>query len=169
MTTRQCGDCSACCYTHGVEEINKPKYTACAQQCISGGCLIYQQKPDSCTRFECAWHEGIIGNEEHRPDITGLVFWSMHPSNWRRGFKTLNVIEGEDDAHLTPQGQAFMKNVLSQGWVLILRSRTTKPMLQYHINRAVPGIEYLVEELVDASYMVQTINTPLLQTELVSA
>lgn len=161
MSQRSCGECSACCFTHEIEALKKPTRTACQHMCNEGGCAIYDSKPEECTRFECAWLEGLAGEDSHRPDQNGLVVWSMHPSRWRRGFKTLNVMESADDAHATPAGQALLRSLLTDGWVLILRSINTQPMLQYHINREVSGVEYLIEELVDVGYMVNSVTMPL--------
>src|SRR5215467_5616318 len=54
---RRCGECSLCCFTLGIEAIDKPKGTWC-QHCkpsTGGGCKIYKERPEPCRRYACAW------------------------------------------------------------------------------------------------------------------
>lgn len=69
--SRKCGECRACCYTHGVEQIQKPAWQHCLHECQQG-CAIYQSRPSSCRNFECIWLQGRF-EEGDRPDQTGIV------------------------------------------------------------------------------------------------
>ena len=68
---RVCGECTACCTTHGIREINKQAAEKCEHVC-KAGCSIYQDRPESCRGYECAWLQGMFG-EDVRPDKCGIV------------------------------------------------------------------------------------------------
>lgn len=158
---RSCGECSACCYTLAVEELEKDSRTPCKHQCASGGCSIYDEKPESCTRFVCSWLEGVV-EESYRPDVTNVVVWSMHESRYEYGFKTLYVMESADRACETEVGKALLRSLLQDGWVLIVRSYVTRPIVQWHVNLAVPGIGAYVERLIDQGKAVVSVNIQIL-------
>lgn len=71
---RSCGPCRACCFTHGVSELSKSERQACPHVLAGGphGCGIYETRPASCRRFECAWLEGHFEDGD-RPDRLGVV------------------------------------------------------------------------------------------------
>lgn len=69
---RQCGDCQVCCEVMGITAIDKPHHTRCPHQCPTG-CAIYSSKPDECTDYSCMWRDGLIGDDSHRPDRSGLL------------------------------------------------------------------------------------------------
>jgi Fe-S-cluster containining protein len=70
----ECGDCQACCYTHGVhdEEFDKRHFKPCIHQCPSG-CAIYESRPSVCRDYHCWWKTGKFGKHKNRPDKLGLV------------------------------------------------------------------------------------------------
>jgi hypothetical protein len=115
----------------------------------------------------CAWLDGHVLDEAHRPDKTEVLVWSMHPSRYEMGVKTLNVMEVTDGACERPLGKALIRSLLSEGWILVVRSAITRPMLQWYVNQAVPGIEPVIEHLVDRGRMVQSMTVPLLHEVLV--
>jgi hypothetical protein len=55
---RKCGECTLCCTTQRVPELEKPGYTACQFCEIKKGCKIYDTRPKSCRDFDCAWLQG---------------------------------------------------------------------------------------------------------------
>jgi len=71
---RECGTCTACCTVLAVAELQKPARWACDHvDCAS--CGIYEQRPQACRDFNCAWLRGAIaGDESLRPDRLGLMF-----------------------------------------------------------------------------------------------
>lgn len=76
----QCGVCTACCFTHAVEEIGKPMFTRCPHlgpvEALGGreGCTIYDDRPQACRKFACSWLKGIFGREaKNRPNNLGIV------------------------------------------------------------------------------------------------
>jgi hypothetical protein len=79
LRPNHCGTCTACCDTESVHEIGKPSYSVCEHVC-SGGCGIYQDRPQSCRDYTCCFLAGLLGNDSDkwRPDNCGLLF-SMTP------------------------------------------------------------------------------------------
>jgi hypothetical protein len=71
---RQCGTCTACCTVLAIAELQKPARWACCH--LAGDhCGIYEQRPQSCRDFNCAWLRGAVaGDESLRPDKLGLLF-----------------------------------------------------------------------------------------------
>ena len=69
-TNRSCGDCSACCTSKGVAEINKSPGVTCPH--LGFGCAIYETRPPSCRSYQCYWLQGNL-DEEARPDKIGFV------------------------------------------------------------------------------------------------
>jgi hypothetical protein len=79
---RECGTCTACCTVLVVAELHKPARWAC-DHVNCRGCGIYENRPQSCRDFNCAWLRGeiprqitgqISGDESHRPDKLGVMF-----------------------------------------------------------------------------------------------
>lgn len=82
MTTRDCGECVACCVSPEIEEIGKPWKEPCPNLAATevspsrlpgcNNCTIYADRPSPCMEYNCAWIEGY-GNEEDRPDRCGVL------------------------------------------------------------------------------------------------
>lgn len=69
---RNCGNCTACCFTHPVAEINKTAFSNC-ENCEAGkGCKIYENRPQGCRSFACQWKLGNF-HQIKRPDKSGVV------------------------------------------------------------------------------------------------
>ena len=67
---RECGECTLCCLVPAVPEIAKPINTMC--KFCDKGCTIYEDRPDSCRAFDCAWLMGAM-DEDMRPDKSHVV------------------------------------------------------------------------------------------------
>ena len=70
---RVCGNCTACCKTHGVFVLAKDSGTWCQHCNIGNGCQIYNERPTECQEFKCAWLNGKAGGSNYRPDKIGIV------------------------------------------------------------------------------------------------
>lgn len=154
MTTRSCGDCSACCHTFAVEEIDKARHSGCTNQTIKGGCSIYATRPESCRKFKCAWLSGELEAPE-RPDQAGFISYVPAPYQWRKGHKTIVVIESSEGETTEARRRAHVQLLHQLGFPLVhLHSLATKPEIEWHINAAVEGVEAVWEDLVDSGYAV---------------
>ena len=96
---RQCGDCTACCVTANVPELQKLEYTPCKHLCGTG-CAVYPDRPTTCRLYQCLWllnHKKAPLDDEMRPDRWGLVLdveetnnglylrvWEVSPGAWDR-------------------------------------------------------------------------------------
>ncbi len=72
-----CGACNACCIIPAVPELGKPFYARCEHlaSAPAQGCGIYDQRPDVCRKYRCAWHLNVMGNRlDRRPDQSGILF-----------------------------------------------------------------------------------------------
>lgn len=75
---RRCGDCTACCHSMAITELDKPEWASCPNQRTPGltgrGCGSYHDRPASCRVFACLWLQGFsLTREEHRPDRCGVM------------------------------------------------------------------------------------------------
>jgi hypothetical protein len=81
----ECGECSACCHTHGCDEIGKKPFADCRHLLplpVVGRCGVYADRPQSCRDFNCAWLADFLGdNPDWRPDRSGLVVTAT-PGGW---------------------------------------------------------------------------------------
>jgi hypothetical protein len=71
MCKNMCSKCSLCCTMLEVPELNKP----IGQKCIYNIdlCVIYDNRPDSCKKFECGWLKHNL-NFKLRPDKCHVIF-----------------------------------------------------------------------------------------------
>jgi hypothetical protein len=72
-----CGPCTACCIIPAVPEFGKPFYARCEHlaPAPAQGCGIYNERPDRCAKYRCAWHLNVMGNRtDRRPDQSGVLF-----------------------------------------------------------------------------------------------
>lgn len=75
-----CGACRACCITLYIADVGdgftKPSHRACGHLC-NAGCGIYENRPRTCSAFECVWLKSQRGNRamppELRPDRCGAI------------------------------------------------------------------------------------------------
>lgn len=78
---RPCGECSLCCKLPSIAVMNKPENQWCHFCHIGKGCGIYEDRPQTCKDFACAWKLGVLP-EEMRPDKTHcLVYFSSVPGS----------------------------------------------------------------------------------------
>ena len=62
---RQCGDCTSCCRTLAVRELNKPAGASCRFAKQGLGCTK-AKRPATCRTWNCAWLGGAIDVKPHR-------------------------------------------------------------------------------------------------------
>ena len=73
LRKRSCGDCTECCVTLHISELNKPKHTRCENLCTDKpGCKIYSQRPTECMTFQCLWIQNELP-ENAKPNKTGVM------------------------------------------------------------------------------------------------
>jgi len=74
----ECGECTLCCKLLNIKEVDSKPGEYC-KHCKPGiGCKIYNERPEPCRIFECAWKQMIHAGEELRPDRCNILFekWS---------------------------------------------------------------------------------------------
>jgi hypothetical protein len=73
LAEKSCGDCSLCCKTMVIPELDKPKDRWCANCHAGSGCAIYETRPASCRAFQCRWLIDPAMGPEWKPNRSGLV------------------------------------------------------------------------------------------------
>lgn len=64
-----------------VEELGKVDWQPCVHHArgknwIEGSCRVYENRPESCANYRCAWLDGW-GDWQDRPDRLGVIFSLM--------------------------------------------------------------------------------------------
>lgn len=114
---RSCGACTACCHSLVIEELDKPAFSACAHQCVSGGgCDAYADRPASCRDFRCLWLDGHL-DENDRPDKLGAIFTTTHDE--RVGVHPL-IVEATPGGTETDTVRDAIERLTSKSPVLVL-------------------------------------------------
>lgn len=75
IAERDCGGCEACCVslTIDIDELKKLPNTPCQNLRSEGGCKIYDNWPDLCDKYYCAWRFLPELSDEWRPDQCGIL------------------------------------------------------------------------------------------------
>lgn len=115
----ECGDCTACCTLSYVKEINKEAWDTC-KFCKNNGCSIYNERPQDCRDFECAYLQGA-NNIELRPDKCGIMFFKKND----RIFCGALV----PDVPITDIARGQIEAFKQQGFSVILLKQFAKPLL----------------------------------------
>lgn len=129
-TTRSCGGCTACCFTHSVnmDGVQTRLFDTCSH-CVSGkGCAIYDKRPYSCSIYRCLWLTGLP--EAMRPDKYGVVLdvWTV-PNETMRFLNLWEVISGRLNE---PDVTSFMDGILATGtYVLLCRRSDLEPDIRF--------------------------------------
>lgn len=79
-STSECGSCNLCCKFTEIAELHKPINELCKHCKPEIGCSIYEDRPESCKKFECMW---LAENWVHelRPDLSHVMFETIPGSN----------------------------------------------------------------------------------------
>ena len=74
---RSCGECNVCCIVPAVNEpaLRKPPGCRCVNAQASGGCGIYETRPETCRNFFCGWRRFAWVGDALRPDLSGVYIW----------------------------------------------------------------------------------------------
>ncbi len=114
---RECGNCNVCCILPRITELNKAENIACqhlrSDLPVLGQCSIYNERPASCSGFQCLWLQGHIGGEAHRPDKFGIM-WTISKGDV---YQAWEVFEGSANTEKV----RYMLNKIAQSWVFIFR------------------------------------------------
>jgi hypothetical protein len=69
---RQCGSCNRCCDILEVAAVAKPVNQLCKYWEADKGCNIYNNRPQMCRSFNCAWLQGHF-DDNWFPEKAGIV------------------------------------------------------------------------------------------------
>jgi Fe-S-cluster containining protein len=116
---RQCGPCTACCFSFAVTLDDGPK-PACevCKHLSARGCGIYHKRPTECRTFECMWRSGFF-NEEMRPDLVNAIFaiTYKHADGWWI-FRLRPAYEGEQ----SPKVSQLVQRIMDDRHVVLVES-----------------------------------------------
>lgn len=95
MNFRPCGDCTACCdgFLVGNSYGNKFGNGKACVFLVERKCKIYEDRPQSCHNYQCAWTQGIL-SEWMKPNECGVMVSVEVDQEQQKQF--LRVIEIRD-------------------------------------------------------------------------
>jgi hypothetical protein len=70
---RHCGGCTLCCKVMAITSLEKPPGVWCKHCHVGVGCRIYDDRPDECRTFLCAWLVDAQLGPEWKPDKSRMV------------------------------------------------------------------------------------------------
>src|ERR1700679_1839549 len=70
---KACGECTFCCKVLEIVEFAKPAGPLCKNCLKSGGCGIYETRPDVWRDYECLWKGDRGLSPQLRPDRVGVI------------------------------------------------------------------------------------------------
>lgn len=119
---RECGACRACCRVFDVHELGKARGELCVHADRTGsalGCTVYADRPGTCRAFECAWKQGLAGDDD-RPDRIGIMFYLIPLTDGDPG---LGVVELKTGAFESERGRALIGGFAARkpGRILVRR------------------------------------------------
>ena len=98
MNFRECGDCTACCNGTLIGEANGHKF-GYGKPCIylsQQGCSIYEDRPESCKKYQCAWTQHLFP-EWMQPNKCGAMI-SVEQENGMQFLKVTELWSNVDEA-----------------------------------------------------------------------
>jgi hypothetical protein len=72
----RCGECTVCCTVCDISELNSKPGDRCIN-CDGSNCIDYDNRPQTCREFECAYYQGG-NNIKLRPDKCGVMFFKKN-------------------------------------------------------------------------------------------
>ena len=74
----ECGNCTMCCLLLNIKETDSIPTVYCKYCNPNVGCNVYENRPESCRIFECAWKQMENAHIDLRPDNCNILFekWS---------------------------------------------------------------------------------------------
>lgn len=122
---RECGECSVCCRTVGVPELEKPPGRAC-EHLSSGGCGVYGERPDGCRAYACSWKLGLAELEDRPDRAGGLLEWhELDPEFHPYGGHWVFRLDGDEP---TERGQDLLARLLGLGCLVLIYRGAERPL-----------------------------------------
>lgn len=135
---RSCGDCSACCKTHGIRELNKPAGDWCSH-CSSehNSCTIYTKRPPSCAAYKCLWLLTGAGGEAGRPKNSGIVIDLIDAFERNGVANILKIYEVESGDLIAPMIQDLLAALIKERTVLFVVRDANRRVVEITADRSI--------------------------------
>jgi len=133
-TSNSCGDCTVCCHSLWIKELDKPAGIYC-KHCLPGkGCGIYETRFEICRSFLCGWRQVPQLGEAWRPDRSGILMMPQEvdklPEEHRASGPGINfVVLGGEKAILRPGFAEYVATLVSRNVAVYLSADTPKTLI----------------------------------------
>ena len=131
-----CGNCTMCCKLLNIKETESKPGEYC-KHCNPGtGCKIYEERPESCRIFECAWKQMEHTAEDLRPDKCGVLFekWADYVMVGTTEYKLSDLILGQIDYFRGEGISILMINHKEKSRTFFLAPNHNKQFVRDEIN-----------------------------------
>jgi len=130
---RTCGTCSLCCKLMHIVELNKPMGQWCPNCLKSGGCKIYETRPNECRDFDCEWLRNAEVSEEWQPLRSKMVLVYV-----RDGGANKLVVHVDAGSPLAWQSEPYYTQL--KGWARKLIEQGEGGMVNIYVRNRVIAI-----------------------------
>lgn len=130
----RCGGCTLCCTLFEVPELNKKAMQDCIHCDVNVGCKIWQNRPQVCRNFQCAYYQDDKSPIALRPDKCGVVFekikdmlffGTLHPD-----YKISELIQNQIYFFNKEGFSVVIRDVKNNKMLFTLAEGHTKSMIQ---------------------------------------
>ena len=141
-TSNDCGECTVCCHSLLVKELNKPAGIYC-EHCVEGkGCAIYETRFQICRTFLCGWRQVPQLGEPWRPDRSGILIMMQDveklPEEHRAAGRGVNfVVLGGEKAILKPGFAEYVCTLVARNVAVYLSADTPKTLINAYLRERV--------------------------------
>jgi len=88
-----CNECHECCNGNLIGNAHGNNFGQ-GKKClflVDKLCTIYENRPDTCKKFQCAWSQKLFDDENMRPDKSGLLISVEYDSDNKQFLKVIQT------------------------------------------------------------------------------
>jgi hypothetical protein len=125
----ECNGCTLCCKLLDIPWMNSPVGKYCSKCMVGGGCLIYDNAPEECKKYQCAYSQMENATIDLRPDKCHVIFERFNDHIFigliEQGYSVNNIVKNQINIFNNDGYSVFLK-VVGSGSPLIMASKDKK-------------------------------------------
>jgi len=118
---RSCGGCTLCCKLIECSALEKPRNEVCKFCKWNEGCTIYDEAPQMCHDFNCAWLDGDLPRWMWPKDV-GFVIEKL-------GDAPVVLVSAEEKDWCTPKIEKTLKETYQDKGIAVIDGKTGNVLL----------------------------------------
>jgi len=144
----KCDGCTLCCKLLSISWMNSPEGEYCKECDQDIGCKIWENVPEYCKEYKCAYNQAENIDEKYRPDKCGIIFEKA----------TDSIFYGTVDNDIAVLGRTAneqIEQMLAKGFSVVLKMTRIKSFLI--LNAESKTTEDVWKEIKEAAWQHQII------------